>query len=100
MINIYLRILKKKIKERKRDDIMKIKKIDKKEREKKEKERFIKFRRIIENYILSINLDDFSINDYLEFMNKFYSYEFMKDYREFYNYIENLNEEFIKILDL
>lgn len=88
------------------DDIYSIEYVDSDELfEMREKEkRFKKFRRIIENYIYNeIDLEEFDYSDYLKFLEKFYeSYRGEESYlfEEFRDYIDSLNHEFYKILDL
>ena len=88
------------------DDIYSIEYVDSDELfEIREKEkRFKKFRRIIEDYIYNeIDLEEFDYSDYLKFLEKFYeSYHGEESYlfEEFRDYIDSLNHEFYKILDL
>lgn len=65
-------------------------------KEEKEKE-FRNFQRKIENFIYNeIDINNLSINDYFEFLERFYIEENLK----FYNYIEELNIQLRNIIDL
>lgn len=68
-------------------------------------ERFKRFRRIIEDYIYNeIDLEEFDYSDYIRFLNRFYDFSNKNEeyylFEEFREYLDNLNYEFYKILDL
>lgn len=68
-------------------------------------ERFKRFRRIIEDYIYNdIDLEEFDYSDYIRFLDRFYDFSNKNEeyylFEEFREYLDNLNYEFHKILDL